>query len=208
MKQIKVVLVRHGKNVAGLGKTLDKSEIARARKAGDNLYSEGIDEVHLITYSPLPRAIQTAFAVVAGMEVDCPEMLEAMPALGNDELFTEMTAPSQFRVLAAAKGNYMALYDVHTGEKVAGWVTQFVNAFDALFAASSDGQTLMIVIHSPVIEMIMHGLFTRQENELPEELLIMAELDSVVFDAQQEDEGFVKAVNPKKISAPAIAPAT
>ena len=208
MKQVKFVLVRHGKNVAKLGKTLEGAEIGRAYKAGDNLYSAGITEVDMVTYSPLPRAIQTAFALVAGMEVDCPQLLEAMPALGNDELFAEMTAPSQFRTLASVKGNYMALYDVHSGEKVNGWINQFVDAFDALFAAAvaAEAKTVMVVIHSPVIEMMLDGVYTRQEEILLEDMLAMSELDAVVFDATQDGEGaIIKASGTHKIPAPVSA---
>lgn len=186
-KKVRFYLLRHGKNEKGLEATLPASELHRVSLVGSSI----ADDFTKVTYSPLARAIQTAFGVILGNCSD-PALLEAVPAFGNQALFTEMTAPPGFREIASAKGNYMALYDVHDKAKVEDWRFDTVNAFYGVFQQCVDDDVVLVVAHSPTIEMMVDGLLRRQSQQSPDGLLTLSELDSVVIEATQEvDGGFI-----------------
>jgi|GEM_PF-3212785 len=207
MKNVHFILLRHAKNVKELGSTLPQPELVRAQEAGAKVCRESdVSDITKVSYSPLPRAIQTAFAFVQGFEaVVLPELLPAMPEFGSDTLFAEMTAPANFREVAKVKGNYKALYDCHPAEKVAAWQGDMIAGFDKLFNEADDGDVVLLTIHSPSVEMTLDGLMQRQGNKLDEQYLKIAELDAVEVEAKQEEDGSQITINIiRMISAPPV----
>jgi broad specificity phosphatase PhoE len=204
MKIVDFVILRHGKADKNLGSTLSAQELQRAYKAGSQL---DVYSINLVGYSILARAIQTVLAIVTGFigAVTRLRLAEAIPAFGSDSLFAEMTAPSNFREVAANKGNFKALYDVHPIEKIIAWQTAMVAGFDTLFGLARDHETVLLGIHSPSVEMLLDGLMKRQGDGIEEELTKFAELDAVVVRAIQESEGNMIDVEIlRKINAPAL----
>ncbi len=206
MKMRKFIFVRHGKPLEELEKTLPKSELVRAEAVGTRLYELSNQDIDQVVYSPLPRAIQTAFGVVMGHGCT-PELLPAIPAFGNERLFAEMSAKEGFRERGAVEGYFAVLNALHGTFKFEKWVTGFVEVFDELFDSVPDKTTTLVVVHSPVIECLLYGLFRRQGRDLPDEFLKMGELDAVSFGASCEgNEPIRVGKNIEKILAPAIEP--
>lgn len=205
MKKVTMLLTRHGKNLPELGKTLSAEEIDRAQDAGGNIYDQGHVSIGTVFYSPLPRAIQTAFAVIMGHNSGLPCLMPAVLAFGTEELFAKLTAPSQFRPLASVKGNYMALFDVHDMDVLKPWFDELVVAVEQVFVEAEDGSTALIVAHSPSIEAALNAILKRQGSNLSVEYLTLNELDTVVVTASQEAEEspmIIEVIG--KIAAPAI----
>lgn len=198
-KQVRFYLLRHGRNLKELGATLPAPEIARAEKVGQSIE----DNFTKVVYSPLARAIQTAFAVIKGQGLT-PTLLPAIPAFGNQAMFDDLTKPSQFHAIASVKGNYLTLYDVHPAEKVDGVRGDMVTEFDKLFHQCENHDVVLASIHSPSVEMIVDGLLRRQGGQSPESLFLVSELEAVVIDAFQPapDAGITIHVIGEKIIPP------
>lgn len=208
MKTVTVVMTRHAKNVKGM---LESSEIGRAGDLGYEALS-GYD-FRVVVTSPLPLAIHTAFAIITGQlsqnehpmfDLSAPRLLPVMPEFVSDAMFTEMTAPEGFRARAAQVGNFAALWELHSEEKVREWQKSMMESLEALMNTLDHGDVVLHVSHSPSIELCLQGFAERNNFLLPEDADNLKELESVAVEFTQEDDGKGFAIkHAEKIPAPA-----
>ncbi len=198
-------MTRHAKNVKGM---LEQNELALSRELGYEALSEFVFDV--VITSPLPRAIHTAFAIVTGqMALNeergllAPGLWPVMPEFGSDAMFGEMTAPEGFRGRAAQVGNCTALWELHPEQKVRSWQKAMMDALEQVADNMHGDATVLHVSHSPCIELTLQGFAERNNFLLPEGAYNIKELESVVVEFAQEQEGEKFVIkSAKKILAP------
>lgn len=180
----------------GANNTIGPKGLALARKVGDWLYDvEEELEFDRVFHGPLIRTAQTALAFIAGYGA-VGDIMPIVPEIGDDELFKQMTAPSQFRTLASAMGNFRALCQCHDKSLVEVWADSSLEAVKKMFLAMEDRETAAAFGHSPMIELAICAL--AGSFEFAEEYMSFDDMEGVELSC---DDYVIKVV--RKISMPA-----
>lgn len=182
----------------GANNTIGPKGLALARKVGDWLYDnneEGL-EFDCVFHGQLVRTAQTALAFTAGYGA-VGDIMPIVPEIGDDELFKQMTAPSQFRTLASAMGNFKALLQCHEQTRCGEWTYLAFSAVEKMFDAMNESEAGVAFGHSPMIELALAKIL--HTTELPDEYLTFGDMEGV--ELQQEEGEAIKVV--RKISMPA-----
>lgn len=198
MKSVTFLVVRHGRNVPGLFSNLEQKELYRANLLGGSDALKGF-MFDTVVSSPLPRAIQTAMAIVLGNE-SRPRIREVVPAFGNDPMFKDMKKPKGFWEYAVDKGFYAALLNFYPPGVIVDWSDPAVQAFHKLVDEVSMGEQVLLVGHSPMIELLLGALMERQGYPLPSKYQRFTELDCAIVLAQQAEDGNITVQLAKKLS--------
>ena len=192
------MLVRHA-YAEGPHATVNFDELCRAFEVGESLQALPCD---MLVHTALIRTAMTGAAVMNGIK-SLFTVAPAIPELGNDLMFKELTAPEGFRDYAKEHGNFAAVLEKHGTANARVMATKMANALDeAVFQKANDGERWLICCHSPTIEMLCWAFADYPtSNAIREELTVIEPLDVVRVKVDVGDGGQWEAVFGEKFTA-------
>jgi hypothetical protein len=136
-----------------------------------------------------------------------PDKDQEVDWFGTNELFAAMTAPSQFKPLASAMGNFRALLQCHDIDQLRKWSGSCLAGLAYVHTKLKGDESGLAVSHSPTIELALWKSMGFP-SDLPDDVAVMKEMDGLVLEFVEKacpDPGWIKVV--KKIPAPVLEPA-